>query len=439
MKRYKLLMAVIFATYLCLAVLVYVDSSAADLDSEHLEYKVEINRVLTELKSELKDTASGVDVVNGQNILESIDLSEYQYIKRVAFLPAKDIQDVQKLNIFYANHNGVHSYINPLISGDELRGYVRFDYRQEGSSLKMLWIMELILAAAFIVIAVIITYVNYKILKPFNSLSDMPYELAKGHLKGEVYESKSRFFGKFVWGISMLRDELSAARSRELKLTKDKKMLLLSLSHDIKIPLSTIKLYAKALKEDMYDTKEEIINAAERIEVHASEIDDFVREIISASSEEIISIQVNNSEFYLKDYVDKLVGTYKAKCETMMTTLEIGHFQNRLLKGDIERAFEVVENLMENAFKYGDGKRIAIEFYEEDCFQIVKVYNSGETVAQEEIIHLFDSFYRGSNTSGKEGNGLGLYICKQIMLKMSGDIFVQRESGGMSFCLVFEM
>ena len=137
MKRYKLLMAVIFAAYLCLAVLVYVDLSAADLDSENLEYKVEINSVLTELKSELKDNALGVDVVNGQNILTDIDLAECKYIKEVIFLPAKDIQDVQKLNTFYANHNGVHSYIKPLISG--FHRLFPYPFRCKGVFLVVQW------------------------------------------------------------------------------------------------------------------------------------------------------------------------------------------------------------------------------------------------------------------------------------------------------------
>ena len=79
-----------------------------------------------------------------------------------------------------------------------------------------------------------------------------------------------------MWGIIMLRDSLSAAKARELKLEKDKKMLLLSLSHDIKIPLSTIQLYAKALKEGVYQTEEKKLYAAEQIAVHASEIEQFV-------------------------------------------------------------------------------------------------------------------------------------------------------------------
>lgn len=76
-----------------------------------------------------------------------------------------------------------------------------------------------------------------------------------------------------------------------------------------------------------------------------------------------------------------------------------------------------------NSFKYGDGKELLIDFYEEDDCQVIRVFNTGQPVADTEMPHLFDSFYRGSNTAGKSGNGLGLYIGRQIMNQMGGEIF----------------
>ena len=49
---------------------------------------------------------------------------------------------------------------------------------------------------------------------------------------------------------------------------------------------------------------------------------------------------------------------------------------------------------------------------------------------------IFQSFYRGNNVNNHAGNGLGLYICKQLMQKMDGDIFMTQEQGSVSFHLV---
>ena len=105
----------------------------------------------------------------------------------------------------------------------------------------------------------------------------MPYELSKGRLGTEVEESKDRYFGKFIWGMSMLRDTLKSSQAKNLKLEKEKKMMLLSVSHDIKTPLNSIKLYAKALEEGMYETKEEQKKVAKSIQKLSGEIEDFVR------------------------------------------------------------------------------------------------------------------------------------------------------------------
>ena len=52
------------------------------------------------------------------------------------------------------------------------------------------------------------------------------------------------------------------------------------------------------------------------------------------------------------------------------------------------------------------------------------------------MVHLFESFYRGSNADGKQGNGLGLYICSEIMKKMNGDMYATRHESGMEIVIV---
>lgn len=113
-------------------------------------------------------------------------------------------------------------------------------------------------------------------------------------------------------------------------------------------------------------------------------------------------------------------------------------FDNKLLRGDLSRSQEVLENLFENALKYGDGRRIEITFEEEDYCQLIHIFNSGDTVSDSELNHLFESFYRGGNSQGKSGNGLGLYICHELMMKMEGMIYAQKKKDGMMFTLVFQ-
>ena len=105
------------------------------------------------------------------------------------------------------------------------------------------------------------------------------------------------------------------------------------------------------------------------------------------------------------------------------TEFQVDEFSECLVKGDKNRMAEVLQNVMENAIKYGDGRRIHISFGEEEDCKLIEIENSGCGLKKEELPNLFDSFYRGSNSTGIKGSGLGLYICKTLMRKMDGEIF----------------
>lgn len=424
MKKFNLIMGGVMAFYLAALLLagLFMEKQS---EEKSREYLVEVNRIMYGLEKE--------------GGFSEPDLREMRFINRVTFLNAGEMGDLQKLEGFFHKKNGMETCIQPLSDGEKMLGFVRFDYQNASGEKERFLLVEGIILLSGIFMLIVLLYIRNKLIKPFFALRDMPYELAKGHLQTEIEENKSRFFGKFVWGISMLKDNLKASQVKALKLEKEKKMLLLSVSHDIKTPLNSIKLYAKALEEGLYDTEDKQVQAARHIEKLSGEIEGFVQEIVKSSSEEIITVEVENSEFYLKDFVKQIREYYEPKCRLLMTEFVIGKFDNKLLKGSRDGAFEAVENIMENAFKYGDGRKIEISFYEEEYCQLIKIRNTGEPVKSEEMPHLFDSFYRGSNTGSREGNGLGLYICREIMRKMEGEIFACQEEDGMSFHLVFQM
>lgn len=422
MKKYNLALAGIAFIYLAAAVIAYMLLNTTN-HKRSGEYLVEINVIMKELEA--------------SSSFEKPLLTWMEWIKEVSYLDVEELDTQDRIHSFFKKNNGMDRHIEPLWQKGRLRGFVRFDYTRLSKTQSYLLITEsVIFLSGFLMLAVML-FIRRHILSPFLKLSNMPFELSKGHLRVEIEENKSRFFGKFIWGMSMLRDNLRTARTKELKLEKEKKLLLLSISHDIKTPLNSIKLYAKALEEGVYDTEEKKRRAAVQIATLSLEIENFVKKIVKNSSDALIHIEAEKSEFYLDEYVRMIKEAYEPKCRLHMTDLVIGSFENRLLSGNKDSAFEVMENILENGLKYGDGRRISIDFYEEDYCQLIRVANTGTPVPSSEMPHLFDSFYRGSNVGGQDGNGLGLYICREIMRRMDGEVFAQREENGMSFTLVF--
>ena len=107
----------------------------------------------------------------------------------------------------------------------------------------------------------------------------------------------------------------------------------------------------------------------------------------------------------------------------------ISEYSNVFLYGDVERVIETMQNVIENAIKYGDGKWIAMEICRDEEACTISIENSGCELEEKEVVHLFDSFFRGSNVSNKSGSGLGLYICRQLMHQMDGEIVAVIEKG----------
>lgn len=315
----------------------------------------------------------------------------------------------------------------------------RFDYKADGGDgrTRIIITVNIVLGLMAILIISVMLYMKFAILAPFEQLRDVPYELSKGNLTVPVKETKNRFFGRFIWGVDMLRENIEQQKKRELDLQRDKKMLLLSLSHDIKTPLSAIKLYAKALSKGLYESGEKQLEIAENINAKADEIESYVSQIITASREDFLSFDVNMGEFYLSELVIKIKGYYTEKLTLVGTDFSVSDYSNCLLNGDFDRSVEVIQNIMENAVKYGDGNSIALNFSEEDGCILITVRNSGCTLADTDLPHVFDSFWRGANAENIAGSGLGLYISRCLMRKMNGEIFAEIKDGAMCVTAVF--
>lgn len=296
-----------------------------------------------------------------------------------------------------------------------------------------------VLAIMFIFTVAVLIYVERKVLKPFSSMTDMTVELAKGNLTKPVTEEKSRFFGKFLWGMDMLRENLEDSKRKELEYQKEKKTLVLSLSHDIKTPLSAIELYTKALKDGIYDSEEKKKEAFEGILKNSNEIKRYASEISKISREDFIDLNVNVGEVYLDEVIKKIEIYYKDTLSVLHTSFTVGEHSNCLIKADPDRLVEVIQNIMENAIKYGDGKSVNITFEDEEDYKLICVTNTGTAPDETDMQNLFDSFYRGKNTEGIPGSGLGLYICKHLMQKMDGDVYAEASEGGFKVVAVVKM
>ncbi|MGN0496343.1 MAG: ATP-binding protein [Lachnospiraceae bacterium] len=357
-----------------------------------------------------QDKAYKVDVVRAANemrrgtTIENLDLSKYETL-----IAVQEYRENETCNYAY--------------EVEEVGGVLyQFAY-QRGNDSGLVVVMNIFLGSMFVCTFLVFVFINQKIVKPFSAVSSLPKELAKGNLTVPIKEEKSKFFGKFLWGMDMLREKLEQDKVNELELVKEKKTLVLSLSHDIKTPLSAIELYTKALSNHLYDDEEKMQQSITGIANNTELIRQYVDEISKVSREDFLKLEVTCGEFYLTTLMNHILDYYKDKMKQIHTEFIIDEVENCLLYGDFDRSVEVIQNICENAIKYGDGKWIRISFSEEEGCKLITIKNGGCSLKEEELTNIFDSFYRGSNSENIQGSGLGLYICKELLHKMDGEVF----------------
>ena len=124
----------------------------------------------------------------------------------------------------------------------------------------------------------------------------------------------------------------------------------------------------------------------------------------------------------------------KTNYQTLASTNVNG---NVLIKADGDRLVEVIQNIIENAIKYGDGRYIGLSAHREEDEFLIEVENTGCELEEAEEVHIFDSFYRGSNVGSQPGSGLGLYICRKLIHAMEGEIFaeIKEDTYGRKMCV----
>lgn len=237
----------------------------------------------------------------------------------------------------------------------------------------------------------------------------------------------------------MLREQLKYEKDKNSELEKQRKTLVAGLSHDIKTPLSSVKNYTIALKEGVYESDEDRNNALDVILEKTDIIDRLTKELLETSAHAMGEIVVNTKDTYLLDVNQHLNRIIHQKIDLLHIKYEEPKIdENILIEVDLNRLSEVLDNVIENALKYGDMQELSVDYATEDNYKLITISNTGNPIPVSEIKHIFTSYYRGSNISNKPGYGLGLFISKQIMKNMNGDIFAMNTDVGVSFVIVIK-
>ena len=211
--------------------------------------------------------------------------------------------------------------------------------------------------------------------------------------------------------------KLHQAINKEKKISNQQKNFLLSVTHELKSPLASIKLYLQTIHKRDLD-REQQKNFIGKSLLDIERLDDLVENMLLATKIENKSYSFPKEELNLSDLVEKIVSRLQIHVcskEAIITSID----PNVYITGDRFAMASVVTNLIENAVKYSsDCVPVHIDLHRKAngkvCF---KVADLGIGIPDIEKPKIFDKFYRvGSEDTRKtKGTGLGLFIVKQVL------------------------
>lgn len=226
--------------------------------------------------------------------------------------------------------------------------------------------------------------------------------------------------------INYLGTGLEKAIEKAIVNERMKTELLTNVSHDIKTPLTSIVNYVDLLKgihiED--ERAKRYLHILEEKSIRLKQLTEDMVEVAKASSG---NLSLEMVKLDLTEFLQQAVGEMEYKFPERNLELVVSlPEQSYFIEADGNRLWRVVENLMNNAYKYAmPGTRVFMECICEGREVLIRIKNVSEYPLNKRGNELTERFVRGDTSRSTEGSGLGLSIAKGFVEKMGGDLEIQ--------------
>lgn len=234
--------------------------------------------------------------------------------------------------------------------------------------------------------------------------------------------------------MSEAREDVESKNTELLKINTELDKFVYSISHDLRSPLLSIKgiLQLIPLKDKLGDATVKFLKMAEK---SVNRLDQTIQEILDYSRNARLDLKL--STFSLVQMVEGIFADLRYANEYPVSfSLEISGSTN--IQSDKYRMDTLLKNVIGNAVKYRNPDvqehRVKVSISSKNNQHVIRVSDNGTGISDKSMPKIFDMFYRGS--SSVSGTGLGLYICREIVVRLQGTVEVESALGkGSTFTL----
>jgi two-component system phosphate regulon sensor histidine kinase PhoR len=210
-----------------------------------------------------------------------------------------------------------------------------------------------------------------------------------------------------------------------------------NLSHELRTPVSVIKANSETLLDGALDNEKDARIFSKAILHNADRLSEMVTSLIDLSRIEYGELKFVIEKIVLNQIIESVVLAFKNKAKRKNIQVEFEHKSDVTVSSDAKAIERVLNNLLDNAFKYSpENSVIEINLRKQGESIRLAVIDQGEGVAEEDQDLVFKRFFRtaSARANTQQGSGLGLAIVKNLVYNLQGDVGVEsRLEGGSEF------
>lgn len=281
-------------------------------------------------------------------------------------------------------------------------------------------------AALAILVAVgVSVFVAHRVSRPLTELTAAATELEAGRRDVRVHlEDAPGELG----ALAATFDRMAASVQREDEL---RRQLVRDVAHEVRTPLTILRGTTEALVDGVMDPDEETLSSLHDEVLRLTRV---VGDLETLAEAEASALQLQLGPVDLAAVAEAAVAIARAAATAEELEL-VADLSPAPAKGDAGRLGQVAVNLVVNALRYTPaGGTITVRTATEDTRAVLQVLDTGPGIAEEDLPHLFERFYRGRTPERTSGSGIGLAVASELVAAHGGTIEAgNRPEGGAVF------
>lgn len=299
---------------------------------------------------------------------------------------------------------------------------------------KLIIIIGLIM---FIIGTVIVVFFARRLSNSIIQINSAARRIANLDFEQKVSVKDKGEIGELANSINIISDKLSDSINSLKDDVVSREQLIRDMSHEFKTPIAAVKGYAEGLKFGIANTPEKVEKYCDVIVNQCDKMDNLVKSMLNLSKIDSMKTDGEKSTFLISELSETIESSFEMKLLDKHINFVKNEYPEKSIYADFILMQQAISNYLDNAIRHTsyEGTVELNYFFESNGFKVT-VFNTGETIDDNELEHLWDVFYKVDKSRTQNGTanyGVGLAIVKKVADIHNGKVWVKNRDNGVLF------